>query len=225
MATKLELVQKLAKQARIGSLPTTTVNQSGEFLMCVDYIEQAYSDIQRKAGGLWKFLRNDFSFNTVASTANYTATTVGVSLKKWIEGSFRVYLTSTGVSDEQHMIFVPWDNFRDIYVKGLDRTNEGRPTYFSIKPDKSIQLYPVPDAQYTVVGEYYATPDVFDADDDDEPIFPDSFHDILVWKGLEYYGAEYNKPNREIFGKQQFTAMYNEMRFDQIDVSWGAPLA
>lgn len=243
--TKLELVRMLARECRLAAVPVTTVNQVGEFLQVVEDIDSAYAWIQRKAGGTWQFLVQDFAFDTTSGDGNYPTSVInltdgdgnflmdglvplmaGGAIRKWKEDSFRIYLTATGYADEDWLYYLPWPDFRDLYVKGSDRTTPGRPNYFSVKPDKSIQLYPIPNAIYTVVGEMWRSSYTMTADTDVPAWVSRDFDELIVWKALEFWGAREENPNREIFGQQKFRGIYLDLRSSELpDLEWGPPLA
>ena len=189
--TFLEICQRLRQEAGIsGTGPTAVTGQSGEMLRVVDWAKSAYENIQNKYPH-WEFLRFDFSFPTVAATATYAPTDAGVGLTehtKWVRDSLRIYLTATGVNDEQWLTCIPWATFRDTRLFGANRSVSGRPTEFAVRPNQSIVLWPTPDAVYTVVGEYFKRPQVMSADAD-EPVFPREFHMAIAWRALVLYGG------------------------------------
>lgn len=242
--TKLELVRMLASECRLSAVPVSTLNQTGEFLQAVADIDSAYAWIQRKAGGLWNFLTQEFEFTTTVGNGNYapdlvTMTDGGVPLmdggvplmagglvRRWKEDSFRIYRTTTGYLDEDWLFHLSWPDFRDLYVKGADRTTQGRPSFFSIKPDKSIQLSPLPDDEYTIVGEMWRSPYTMTADDSKPAWVSRDLDEVIVWKALEMWGAREENPNREIFGQQRFKGIYLDLRDSELPtLQWGPPLA
>ncbi len=223
---KLQIVSALVAESGLSNTPpTTTVGQVGDFGDTVRWVENAYNKIQLKHSS-WAFLRKDFSFNTVASTANYLNTSVAdADHMKWVWQSFRVYLAATGVNDEQVMTYVPWDLYRDVYLLASQRNTEGRPTFFTIRPNKSINFFPIPDDVYTVVGEYYRVPDTMTLDAD-EPIFPSEFHDMLVWRSLMFYAADHSEPDKYAVGRDEYQDIMFALEDDQLEeMEFGEPLA
>jgi hypothetical protein len=97
MSGFLELCQDLAQEAGIsdGTMPTSVTSQTGEMKRVVDWIARAYRWVQRKHSN-WNFLRNDFSFNTVAGTSNYLYTSASAEHQRWKLETFRCYLTAPG---------------------------------------------------------------------------------------------------------------------------------
>ena len=222
--TFLQLAKRLRQEAGIaGTGPTTVASQSGEMLQVVDWISAAYETIQN-AHTSWRFLRNDFSFSTVAGTQSYTPATIGAtSFADWIREDMRIYLTS--VADEQFLEYSPWDEFRVAYLFGSNRTVQGRPVVVTVKPNNSLALWQLPDAVYTVTGEYYKTPDVLSGDSD-TPIIPTRFHMIIVWRALMDYGAFQAADEKYAHGQNEYTRLMRMMELDQLeDFLFGDPLA
>lgn len=222
----LQLCQRLRQEARIsGTGPTTTVSQSGEYLKIVDWIAAAYEDIQNQHE-TWRFLQQPFSFTTTIGTRDYTPAEAGITdLRRWKHSSYgdiRCYLTA---GDEQRLYYLPWDQFRDIYLIGTNRTQSGRPGHFSIEPDDTINFDYLPDQEYTIVGEYYQKPDVLSGDSD-EPLFPSNFHLAIVYRALMFFGADYAAQEKYTHGQNEYRKILRKMEQTQLPLMrWGAPLA
>ena len=218
--TRLQLCQRYAKEAGISgasnsTLPTSTLAQTGEMLDVVNDIDSAYEKLQNMKPN-WHFLRFDFSFPTISGTQNYTPTDAGYpEHKTWKADSFRCYLTATGTDDEQDLCFVPWEDFRDLYLLGSQRDASGRPIKFTIKPDKSVSFYPKPDAIYTVVGEYWKRAQAMGANAT-EPLMPDEFHLILVWMALMKYGLREAAQEKYALGLMEYNALIGPLKTTQL---------
>jgi hypothetical protein len=227
---RLQIAQRTHFFSRIaGTGPTTTINQTSEYGKIVEWNDAAYEDIQRKDGGMWDFLRTDIPATAQLSsgTGEYTPTALNMSdLKNWILDDMRVYLTATGTTDEQEIFWMEWPDFRRVYGFGAARTQEGRPSVFTIRPDKSIKFWSIPDDTYTLDGEYYAKPDTMTADAD-ETVFPgDDFDMLVVWRSLVYYGRDYIKQNKEQEAIQEYTKLLAALRIDQgLKPRFSGPLA
>jgi len=212
--TFLELVQRLAQEAGIGSGPTTVIAQTGEYLRCVNWVKTAYEEIQGVHPD-WLFLRKDLTFSTTSLSIVIT------DLGAYKKDSFRCYLTATGVSDEQMLDYIPWDEFKEVYDIGSSRTQTGRPSIITARPnDNSLYIWPISDADYTVVGEYYSSPHAMTLDTSD-PIFP-QHHMAIVWKALTYYGAYSSEPDKFAHGNDQYGKLLAKMELSQLpDIIWG----
>lgn len=224
--TRLELAVKLREEADIaGTGPTSTLNQTGEYKMLIGWLDDAYERIQSEHVN-WEFLWAAYTFDVSSGTASYTPTAASITDHgSWIVDDVRCYLTATGYSDEQEIYYVRWDDFKRTYLFGSQREETGRPIHFTVKPDDSMVFYPIPDDTYTIVGERYKAPVEFSADAD-EPVFPDKFHNILVWGALFFYGANYVEPDRYTHGENQYKKMKALMEIEQLPgPEWGPTLA
>jgi len=199
--TFLQLCQAIARDSgTIPNLPapSTTASQTGRLLRVVNWTSEAYGDIQRKRKD-WLWLRNEFSGNTIAATQRYAAAAMGITDRfghwvfesdtgEWGKESMSCYLTATGRSDETRLHFKPWREFRDIYLFGNNADDTGKPTYFTVDPQQKIVLWPIPDADYTVRGEYFKSPQIL-AVDGDIPEMPVAYHEAIKWQGLLLLGT------------------------------------
>jgi hypothetical protein len=219
----LALCKRLRSEAGLsGTGPATVVDQTGEMLRVVNWIAEAYEFIQN-AYSTWRFLRTDFSFSTTASKQGYTPAEASITdHADWIEESIRLY---SSITDEQFLYYLPWTDFRDVYMFGSHRTQEQRPSIVSIKPDNTLMLWQIPNAIYTCVGEYYTVPDVL-AGDSGTPNFPERFHMAIVWKALMLYGAYAAADEKYAHGDNEFSTLLRQLSFDQLEkATYGAPLA
>lgn len=224
----LQLCQRLRSEAGVsGSGPSGVTGQTGFHLKLVEWVASAYQDIQNQHDN-WLFLQEDFSFSTTIGTRAYTPLDAGISdLERWKRneyGDMRCY-SSVGVQDEQSLDYIPWENYKPIYLFGTNRTASGRPTYFSVKPNKTLDLHHVPDQIYTINGEYFQTPDIMSGNLD-EPVFPSNFHMIIVWRALMMYGAYDAADEKYVQGKNEYRKLLKKIEADQLpEYSFGAPLA
>lgn len=213
--TFLELCKRLRAEAGIaGSGPISVTGQTGEMLRVVDWVKDAYRDIQDRRPD-WDFLRDDFIFSASAAGGNTYDKSIVSNLANWKHDerdSFRCYLSEVGVPDEQCLVFEAWDYFRRVRLFGANRDNTGRPLYFSIKPNKSIVLWPTPDASYSVVGEYYRTAVEFSVDAD-EPLF-DRHHMAIVYNALMRYAAYTGEPSLYARGESEFKKLIRKIARD-----------
>lgn len=186
--TYLELCQELMREAGISGSMVSVVGQLGEPGRVVNWIAKAHRYIQNKHSD-WEFLRRALSFPIVIGKAGYTAEEADVpDFGEWrFAGRWRTYATEQGVIDEQPLQFIPYDRFRDQYQFGANQLMTGRPQLVTQAPDQSLLLWPVPDIDYTVVGEHYRAPMILAANTD-KPIFPARFHDAIVYRALMFYG-------------------------------------
>lgn len=212
--TYLELVNSLVELADISNTPLATVqSQTGINLRAKNWVKQAWVDIQNLNVD-WNFLRQDLSFVSSASQS-YTLTDMGAtSLRKFDMESLRIYLTATGVADEQYVIPQEWGNFRNVYLYGARQT--GRPNTFSIDPaTKSLYFSSVPGTGYTTTGYYWRTPVTLSADAD-EPAMPDEFHMAIVYRALMKYAGFESAPEAKMEAVENYSALMSALELDQL---------
>lgn len=219
--TFLELAQELRQEAGISGsdgTPVAVTDQTGEMKRVVDWILRADAYVQRRYE-VWDFLRATFSFQTIVGTtiddSIYQLTAINLEvLNRWKLDSLRCYKTATGKNDELFLEFVPYDDFRDLYMFSANRNVRGRPYRFTVLPDKSIGLWPTADDLYTIEGEYWRKPVVMVANGDSPP-YPDQFHEILIWRGLMLYGAFEAAPEVYAHGETEFNRLWSQLEADQ----------
>lgn len=241
--TKLKLANLLLGECQgiSGTTITTTLNQTGEYLAIVRWIDRAYNEIQ-VASPIWNFLRMDLEtetgYNLKADQSVYTASQLGVShFANWIsnengnEDNMRVYPTDIGYSEEMYLQYLPWEFFKKNYLLGSIRDETGRPQVVSVMPNKSLVFHPKPDKEYTLVCSYYRSPHEFGEEegieaDDDIPIFPQRFAEMIFYKAQMYYGTKQSEPDVLAEAEVLYKSMMNALQLDQLPpMTWGAPLA
>jgi hypothetical protein len=186
----LEICQSIVREGGISGSLANVTGQSGEHLRVVNWANGAYRYILNMHKE-WKFLRKDLAFPVIVGTAEYSASAMSLAdFGEWKLDSFRAYTTDIGFADEQFVRCVRnYDDFRNRYMMGAMRSVTGRPQLVAEKPDQNLRIFPIPDAAYTVTGEYYRVPADM-AVNADLPIFPARFHKAVVWRALMFY-AEY----------------------------------
>lgn len=223
----LELCQRAQRECGVASQPTTVVNQSGEHRRFIEWVQDAWVDIQA-AHQDWEWLRQSVSFVTVDGQPTYTPTQCGITAGTfglWSRDSFRSYPTATGVNAEMPTPYIGYEVWRHVYQLGTSRNTRGRPIHISITPAKSIALAPYPSAGYTVTGDYYTAP-VSLAVDADTPLMPAHFHMAIVWKVCMSYGAYEAAPEVYQRGELEFKKLMRRLERDRMpEMILGAPLA
>lgn len=217
----LQLTQRLRRKCRVtGTGPTSVINQSEEYARLVDFINESWMTLQRKRRD-WGWMRNSMSFPTVAGQAEYTlaqieATGTGFSdFGFWSRDQFRNYPTAGGQAQEMFMNPLGYNEWRDTYQYGTNRTTEQRPQDFTILPSQGIGLGPTPAVGYTVTGDYFKVPTemVLDAD---IPALPSQYHMAIVYGGMMLYGVSESEPEIYDEGNASLTAIMRELEAHQL---------
>lgn len=217
MSTFLELCVDLRREAGIaGTGPTATTSQAGELLRLVEWVNYAWVSIQNLSRD-WLWMRASVTATTSASDGTYTTSDFGITeFGRWHPNSFRVYVTATGQSDEQHMYYMDYDDFRNVYDFGSNASTTGRPFHFTIAPDKSIKVGPLPDSTgYTIKGDYQKRASELSGDSD-TPELPTEYHQIIVWRALMLYGMFESAPEVLAQAKGEYNSMLFGLRLNQL---------
>ena len=189
MSTFLELLVDVARLGKFaGSVPTSVVDQTGRLLKAVEFTAEGWVRVQNLHPG-WRWMQKTYSGDLTSGTSTYTAASFSVTdLRDWKRDNLitgyrphTIYLTATGVSDERQLIQISWQEWRTRYGRGTQTNNY--PTEYAVTPDGSIAFGPIPDAAYTVNGEYdqAAVRMTINAN---TPGLPDAFHQIIVNRAL-----------------------------------------
>lgn len=224
--TFLELVQRLHQEAGMsGTSPTTVLTPVGETKRAVAWILSAYDSIQNERKG-WAFLIDDFSFATIGAQQEYDPTDATIitdqDLSSWVLESVKVY---SAAADENFLGYATWRDFNDLYKISSFRTSTGRPSVFSITPAKKMALWPIPDAVYTVNGQYRKKVGTMTLDAS-EPIFPGEYHMAIVWRALMLYAGYEEAQTVYAHASGEYNKLMVAMRRDQLPpICWGRTLA
>lgn len=222
----LQLCQRTREKCGIsGSGPAAVTGQSGEMLRVVNWVNEAWMEIQNSRTN-WMWMRGEFTFNTVAAQQAYTLTDAGVAAthSHWWIDTLRIYRTDVGVNDEQHLHKTDYAAFRDVYQ--FSARMNGRPTAVAERPwDQALLLGPVPEQIYTVVGEYQKKATEMAANID-VPSLPTQYHMLIVYEAMTKYAA-YEAAPEVMAGVQTSYSEIKSALYDnqQPDFSLGGPLA
>lgn len=209
----LQLCQRTGLECGISGTIVSVSGQTGEWGEVVTWVGWAYEDIQASKQ-MWDFLRNDFTFATIASTSTYSKTAVSLDeLANWKVDSLRISLDT--LNDEQWLTYMPWSFFRDSRFFGSSRTVTGRPSEFSVKPDKSLIVWPLPDNEYDINGEYFKRPQSMTANAD-EPLIPKQFHMAIVWRAVMGYARFHESQYLLETARREFKAIFSDLQQDQL---------
>ena len=198
----LALCQRVREEAGItGSGPTTVLNQSGQLLKLVNWVSQAWVEIQLMRPN-WLFMHESGGFFLDAGTKLYDPADKGITdVKLWDTGSllYSELPLASGNAYSHILEYVPFARYSRLHmVERFNTPDDDRPVHFTIKPDNQIELYPAPAA---VTGhsmflnfDYKRSTQQFAADADVPTNLPDDFHMMIVWQALKYYGFYENAP-------------------------------
>lgn len=185
----LTLCQMVARESGTvaGTNPTSVTGQSGRLAKIVTWTGESWKQIQNRRPD-WDWMADTFTATiNLAGGATYTPegawslTRFGSWRQDDLTSGFKpmsMYLTATGVSDEQPLTQISWRTYRERYTRGTQTTD--RPLEWAISPSKAIVFGPAPDATYTVNGEFFHRANAMAANTD-EPELPEQFHELIAW--------------------------------------------
>lgn len=197
----LSLSQRLIQEAGVSGTLSTTANATGEFLRITSWINSAWNDLQTRHDDWW-WLRSSVlvgggaSYVPAAGIA-YTPLgtgpgTVGVTeavLGKWAINSFRCNTTTVTFLDETYLDPIEFDEWRDSYMYGANRSVQTRPVAIAIGPNKQLCVGPPSNGLYTVTGDYFRAPTQMTADTDTPTGLPAQFHMAIVYNAMMMYAG------------------------------------
>lgn len=195
----LQLCQRLRQECGgSGDGPTTTVNQAGESKQFIDWVNQAYLEIQEERRD-WQWLWNEAQLQVTQGINTYSLASAYV-----VKGSM--------VLDGRLLDRITYEDYREQTRNGLQTT---RPTQWALRPDGSFVLNTLPDANGVLKYEYYRTPTLLSGNED-APRLPERYHMMIVYKAMTYYGFYENAPEVLQQGTQFYQTMANVMSRDQL---------
>lgn len=225
MTTFLQICQDVARESgtipRPSGKPTSTTNQSGALDRIVNWVQQAYEDVQRHKKN-WRWKEATFSQALTASVQTYSAANVGITnFKSWTnpkefprsqERQFTIYRTSEGKPDQKFMIYQRYEEFFEKSMTGPNASQTGEPIYITIDPAQNLIVWPIPDSVgYTLEGHYIKGLDVLSGDSD-TPEFDDDFHRIIQWGALVKLGVFDEAPaNRVNYWNNEYQKLLRDM--------------
>ena len=213
----LTICKRVVQEAGIsGGGPTTVLNQTGQLRKAVDWTVQAWIDIQLSRPS-WLFMNKQFTFNTVIGTRDYLAADYSITdVKLWDTGSFLIYETAIGTSDEGGLAFLPYGKWRDRYRAQMTARTNDRPQLFTVLTDNRVRFEPSPSKIFTISGDYKRSTQTFTADADVPTNLPEDFHMIIVWAALKYYAFYENAPEVLEGAERAYDGLLHRLEIEQL---------
>jgi hypothetical protein len=173
-------------------------------------------------------MRLDFSFQTVSNQRSYAAASVAPDQTRWHFDTFRCYRTADGISSEQFMTPMNYEDLRNMYMMGAMNAASGRPLMFADRPrDKALFLGPLPNDVYTIYGEYQQASQRMTANTDAPAngLFPVQWHMAIVHLAVTKYAAYEGAGSLYDAHLAEYKKILRGIEKDQLDdVDLGEPL-
>lgn len=233
----LELAQMTTQQSGTiqGVLPLTVVGQANRLKQVVDFVKEAYVDIQN-AHRMWRWMSSRWTGQTVINQREYVATTFtderdGGLITRFSQWGFRqdgsdiglsFYLTSAGVAEEGPLRWLEPDEFYETQMRGTQMP--GKPQFYSVSLNNKLMLSPLPDDVYTLRGKYRKSPQLLTLDAD-IPEMPVDFHTIIKDAALSYLEGFDEGPRIPVY-RLRMLPNWSMLEMHQLPhVKWGEPLS
>lgn len=158
-----------------GAGPAQVTGNSGEMARLVDWVRQAWLDMQATRTD-WRPLWRPLS---EAVTVGQPDVAAPEDMGQPLAERFRF--------NGAHLRWYAWRDFP------VHEVEDGTPVAITHRPDGALMLWPTPDSAGTLTGEYYAIPQVLTADTD-EPWLPRHLQDGIIHEALVLYGAYEDAP-------------------------------
>jgi hypothetical protein len=209
--TYLELCQALRAEAGLsGTGPASVVGQTGMYGRLVGWVQDAYAEILSMLP--WSFL---WARATPTLTINQTVYT---NAQLGINDLGRIYAHSvrdTSTPDSPRLTFRSWLAIERMLEDG----RAGPPRMFGFRPDRTLIVYPKPDAAYSLQLDYQRAGHVL-VNGSDTPLIPDAgLHKIIVYKALEIYGLH----NEDMTAAQQGARLF-AVYLSRMEQAYGRPI-
>lgn len=234
MSTYLQLCQDVRRDCEVTGSIATVSDQSGMLARIVDWVSQAYIDLQNKHND-WRWLRHGWTVNTVADNDTYaygdcTDTTSSSAITRFQEWMIRdpsnpplCYLQSAGVGTEYWLTYVPWPTFRLVYKKGSQTS--AAPQWITMDPQNNIVLGPAPSDVYVVSGEYQRSAQILSADNH-TPEMPSDFHRLIYYNAMEKYAGHTGAQEKMFRVKNERPQLMEALERNQLpEMKVAGPLA
>lgn len=214
--TYLMLCQRLRQEVQAaGSGPTTVVGQTGEYQRIVTWIAEADEEIQRETD-TWRFMVGTFAINTVVGVKSYLPSDCVppiTDLRKWKERRIKCYLLSAGVTDEQELTYI---DYEDWYVKyNTGPQSNSRPMHWTYGNSGELLIGPAPADVYRISGEYQKVVTTLTLDTD-VPNYPAEYHLLPMYLAMMRYGRYTGATEVYADGERLYYKMLSDMRRTQM---------
>ena len=209
MSTYLTLCQNMARDIGIpGSGPSSvsSTSLSEEENSVVRYVKEADLDIQRRWFD-WNFLWKEVTMTSASGTSTLTSPS---DLANWNVDKVIWDLTS---DDNQQLEYMDWGEYFDMYKLGT--VDSSVPEVFSVKPDNVLDLYPTPNSNTSVYGQYWKVPTELSTDAQVSEI-PPRFHKIIVVIAKMYFSENEDAPEILAGSLVEFEDLLDKLEADQL---------
>lgn len=208
----LALCQRTRQECGItGGGPLNTEGQTGEYRLVVDWVRNAWLEIQAMSTS-WRFLRA--STNAITTAGDFAI----------LPPDFASLADLTLNTDDaiESLCYLPLEQFKDRYR--LTKKQDAKPSVYTIE-GQSLIFDTASTASYSLNLEYYRTPQELTTNTD-APLMPERFHMLIVYKAMEQYAFYENAPEVSARAIAGWNSLINQLYNDQLpEIQLAGPLA
>jgi len=194
MATVIELVRTLRLLSGMqGTGPTTIVDAQGVEQVLVQFVKDAYTDIQNLRVE-WTHLENSRTFSTVAGKSTYTYLEIfGTATPNFKKANLQSFIITDSNGKKYYLRYLDPEVFEARYLN--DTGIQGLPTEFTIDTAAQTMTFKsVPRGVFSVKFRYWEKPEVLTSDTQ-TPKLPSHFHNLILYKALSKVAVYLNAPH------------------------------
>lgn len=203
--TFLQLVNRLKAECAISGQDATDVTGGfGIMLRLPQWINAAYQEILSQHA--WNFCWAQFSGTLTAAQSDYVLDTLtGVS------GVGPVLSSSVKVNGQ----YINWDADYRKLIDQFNGVSNTAPTKFTRLPNGSLRFFATPDSNYSIQFDYFRNAHTLVAASD-VPLIPSAFHDVIVYKAMQFYAVYEGAQDVMAFANAQYALRLAQLGFDQL---------
>jgi hypothetical protein len=155
------------------------------------------------------------SFPVESATVTGTATSMSIGAAVAYTGTY----APPNVANQTFMFFIEYQNWRG--WKDRNVLPNGKPTYYTRTPNRSLEFNPVPDpanAPYIFYIDYRSEIDVLNtASNTSTPLYlPDQYHEAICWRAIMYWSISRSKAEKYTAAKLEFDRIMTQAYLDNI---------
>ena len=169
---------------RIQQIPISNQYQEPGY-RAVEWIREAYRRVQQE--------RTDWTFHYVDGTlltTDGTNSDYEVENVRTVDRDF-LLCRQQGGTGTWPLLWVDWDAWKRMFDNSWLQMSSGVPSWITRMPNGKFRLTPAPDSTiYEVLGKWYRTNHELQTAED-EPLWDEEFHRLLVWEAARSYAEEY----------------------------------
>lgn len=210
----LELAQETVREAGTSDsvlLADVTDPPDSHVADIIRWVVMAWTSLQLQSE--WRFMHVETPLALSAGDASY-------DLRSEISDFRRIipYTRPPGrrwirLDDKNQVFFVPYRSWAGaIDILGV---KPGKPRYFTVDPGDNLLVSPEPAEPHTLTFDYLRTPQVLAADED-VPLLPLEFHEIIVYRALmKYAGYDETAPQYQRC-EREYRELHRQMCSEQL---------